>query len=446
MLRMEAVVSTSASPAVLPQVVAQSALLELTALELEDKVKEELDENPALELASETLPPLDYIPVQSTRCSTPGPEMAEGYDTWANMADGYTLKDDLKQQYRAENSGTNYRVAEFLIEAITDDGYLGIDLHEVVDRLNVTYETAGDTLARVQGLSPTGIGARDLAECLKLQLRDFDPHDIPVGVEAIIDNISFLNSSSALTQLRTLTRLSSSQVQEALEFIRDNLCPYPGRAFQAPWKSAAGGMQYAYPDVVLAFGPDGEIEIQIPQSERLAVRLNAAYRRLDNDLRAASVRTRDDGLKEARRLVRQARQFIDNLTRRYQTIHNVMTAVVTRQKQFITDGPAHLQPLSKKEIASIVGMHEATVCRATKDKYVLMPDGRLEPIDIFFDDALPVKNMINRLVNSEDKGAPLSDRRLQQALGQRGFELARRTVTKYRLQLDIPSASHRRIA
>lgn len=446
MLRMEAVVSTSASPAVLPQVVAQSALLELTALELEDKVKEELDENPALELASETLPPLDYIPVQNTRCSSPGPEMAEGYDTWANMADGYTLKDDLKQQYRAQNPDTNYRVAEFLIEAITDDGYLGIDLHEVVDRLDVAYETASDTLTRVQALSPTGIGARDLAECLKLQLRDFDLRQIPAGVEAIIDNISFLNSSSALTQLRALTRLSSSQVQEALEFVRDNLCPYPGRAFQAPWNSAAGDTQYAYPDVVLAFRSDGEIEIQIPQSERLAVRLNAAYRRLDNDLRAASVRTRDDGLKEARRLVRQARQFIDNLTRRYQTIHNVMTAVVARQKEFITDGPAHLQPLSKKEIASIVGMHEATVCRATKDKYVLMPDGRLEPIDIFFDDALPVKNMINRLVNSEDKGAPLSDRRLQQALEQRGFELARRTVTKYRLQLDIPSASHRRVA
>ena len=105
MLRMEAVVSASASPAVLPQVVAQSALLELTALELEDKVKEELDENPALELASETLPPLTISPYRA-RGSTPGPEMAEGYDTWANMADGYTLKDDLKQQYRAENSGT----------------------------------------------------------------------------------------------------------------------------------------------------------------------------------------------------------------------------------------------------------------------------------------------------------------------------------------------------
>lgn len=446
MLRMEAVVSASASPAVLPQVVAQSALLELTALELEDRVKEELEENPALELAGETLPPLDYIPVHDTRRSTPGPEMADGYDTWANMADGYSLKDDLKQQYRAQNSGANYRVAEFLIEAITDDGYLSIDLHEVVDRLGVSYEIAGDALASVQGLSPTGIGARDLTECLKLQLRDFDLREIPTGVEVIIDNISFLSSSSALTQLRTLTRLSSSQVQEALEFVRDNLCPYPGRAFQAPWSSATEETQYAYPDVVLAFRPDGEVEIQIPQSERLAVRLNAAYRRLDNELRAASVRTRDDGLKEARRLVRQARQFIDNLTRRYQTIHNVMSAVVARQKGFVTEGPAHLRPLSKKEIAAVVGMHEATVCRATKDKYVLMPDGRLEPIDIFFDDALPVKNMIKRLVNSEDKGAPLSDRRLQQALGQRGFELARRTVTKYRLQLDIPSASHRRVA
>lgn len=446
MLRMEAVVSASASPAVLPQVVAQSALLELTALELEEKVKEELAENPALELATETLPPLDYIPVQNTRRNVSAPEMADGYDTWANIADGYTLKDDLKQQYRAQNPDTNSHVAEFLIEAITDDGYLGIDLREVVERLDVSYEAARDTLTQIQGLSPAGIGARDLAECLRLQLRDFDRCNVPVGVDAVIDNIGFLSSSSALGQLRALTRLSSSQLQQALEFIRDNLCPYPGRAFQAPWRNAAEDTQYAYPDVVLAYRPDGGLEIQIPQSERLAVRLNAAYRRLDNELRAASVRTRDEGLKEARRLVRQARQFIDNLTRRYQTIHNVMTAVIERQKNFITDGPAHLQPLSKKEIASVVGMHEATVCRATKDKYVLMPDGRLEPIDIFFDDALPVKNMIKRLVNSEDKGAPLSDRRLQQALGQRGFDLARRTVTKYRLQLDIPSASHRRVA
>lgn len=446
MLRMEAVVSANASPAVLPQVVAQSALLELTALELEDKVKEELDENPALELASETLPPLDYIPVRNTRRNSAGPEMTDGYDTWANIADGYTLKDDLKQQYGAQNPDTNGHIAEFLIEALTDDGYLGIDLHEVVDRLNVTHEAVADTLTRVQALSPTGIGARDLAECLRLQLREFDLRDVPTGVEAIIDNISFLSSPSALGQLRALTRLSSTQVQQALDFIRDNLCPYPGRAFQAPWRNASADTQYAYPDVVLAYRPDGELEIQIPQSERLAVRLNGAYRRLDNELRAASVRTRDDSLKEARRLVRQARQFIDNLTRRYQTIHNVMTAVIERQKEFITQGPAHLLPLSKKEIAAVVGMHEATVCRATKDKYVLMPDGRLEQIDIFFDDALPVKNMIKRLVNSEDKGAPLSDRRLQQALGQRGFELARRTVTKYRLQLDIPSASHRRVA
>ena len=446
MLRMEAVVSANASPAVLPQVVAQSALLELSALELEEKVKEELDENPALELARETLPPLDYIPVRTRSRSAVGIELPDGYDAWSNLADGYTLKDDLKQQYRAQNPGVNPRIAEFLIEAINDDGYLGIDLHEVVDRLGVSHEHACAALAAIQQLSPAGIGARDLTECLRLQLRALDEHAVPIGVEAVIDNISFLSTANAASQLRALTRLSASQVQHALEFIRDRLCPYPGRAFTAPWGSGARDTQYAYPDVVLAYRSDGELEIQIPQSERLAVRLNAAYRRLDNDLRAASIRTRDESLKETRRLVRQARQFIDNLTRRYQTIHNVMTAVVERQKEFVTDGPAHLQPLSKKEIASEVGMHEATVCRATKDKYVLMPDGRLEPIDIFFDDALPVKNMIKRLVNSEDKGSPLSDRRLQQALQQRGFELARRTVTKYRLQLDIPAASGRRVA
>jgi len=446
MLRMEAVVSANASPAVLPQVVAQSALLELSALELEEKVKEELEENPALELKDETLPPLDYIPAPGGRSYGGERDGGGEYDAWANIADGYTLKDDLKQQYRAQNQSKNYHVAEFLIESITDDGYLSIDLHEAVDRLNVSYEVADEALAAIQGLSPRGIGARDLAECLTLQLREFDAEELPEGIEAVVDNIAFLNDSSALDQLRSLTRLSSTQVERALGFIRDNLCPYPGHVFHEPWHNASRNAQYAYPDVVLVYDQDGELQIQIPQSERLGVRLNAAYRRLDNELRAASVRTRDEGLKEARRLVRQARQFIDNLTRRYQTMSNVMTAVVARQKDFIVCGPAHLKPLSKKEIALQIGMHEATVCRATKDKHVLMPDGRLEQIDIFFDDALPVKTMLTRLVNSEDKGSPLSDRKLQSALARMGFDLARRTVTKYRLQLDIPPASQRRVA
>lgn len=454
MLRTEAVVAPHVSPGVLPQVVAQSALLELTALELEERVTEELEENPALELDDETLPPLDYMPAPRISRSAVSYDSSDSYDTWANLADGYTLKDDLKQQFRAQNGNGNYPVAELLIEAINEDGYLTISVGEAAEQLAVDYRLVELTLQAIHELSPQGLGARDLCECLRLQLGALDSRQIPDGVEAIVDNMAYLTSRSSVggsnpscvEELRGLTKLSGPQIQRALDFIRKRLCPYPGRAFQCPWSGAGQVKQYAYPDVVLALGHGDQISILIPQSERLAMRVNAAYKRLDDDLRTNSVRTRDESLKEARRLVRMARQFIDNLTRRYRTMYKVMAAIVEEQKDFIVNGPAYLQPLSKKGIAAGLGYHEATVCRATKDKYVLMPDGRLEKVDMFFDDALPAKSMIRRLVNSEDKSAPLSDRRLQEELAGRGFELARRTVTKYRLQLDVPPASQRRAA
>ncbi len=454
MLRTAAVVAPHVSPSVLPQVVAQSALLELSALELEERVAEELEENPALELDHETLPPLDYMPAPRIRRSAVSYDSSDSYDIWTNLADGYTLKDDLKQQFRAQNGHGDYSVAEFLIEAINEDGYLTISVDEAAEQLAVDYRLVERTLQAIQKLSPHGLGARDLCECLRLQLGALDPRHIPDGVEAIIDNMAYLTSRSSVggshtasvEELRSLTKLSGPQIQRALDFIRKRLFPYPGRAFQCSWTGAGKANQYVYPDVILSLAHGDRITISVPQSERLAMRVNAAYRRLDDDLRSNSVRTRDESLKEARRLVRTARQFIDNLKRRYRTMYKVMAAVVEEQEQFIVKGPAYLHPLSKKEIAADLGYHEATICRATKDKYVLMPDGRLEEIDIFFDDALPAKSMIRRLVNSEDKSAPLSDRRLQEELAGRGFDLARRTVTKYRLQLEVPPANQRRAA
>ena len=445
MLRTETLIAPTASTAVLPQVIAQSALLELSALELEERVLQELEENPALELRDETLPPLDYLPASRGVGSGQAYQPSESMDSWANLADDYCLKQELKQQFRAQNRDADYAVAELLIEALDDDGYLTISVEEAAMQLGVEPKLVEITLQVLQSMPPCGLGARNLPECLRLQLAACDPAEVPYGTEAVIDNLDFMTDGISIQQLRSLTRLSTAQLQAALEFIRDQLSPYPARGYMPSW-SADHDVQYLYPDVVLSMDEDDCIKISIPQSERLAMRLNSAYLRLDEQLRAECVRTRDEQLKDARALVRQARQFIDNLTRRYRTMHKVMQAIVQHQDDFLMHGPAHLQPLSKKQIAIALGFHEATVCRATKDKYVLLPDGQLEPIDIFFDDALPAKSMIRRLVNSENKSAPLSDRMLQHELAGRGFDLARRTVTKYRMQLDIPPAGQRKAA
>lgn len=445
MLRTETRIAPTVSSTVLPQVIAQSALLELSALELGERVLQELEENPALELRDETLPALDYLPSSSAAEYSHSYQSADGLDPWANLADGYCFKQELKQQFRAQNRQADYAVAELLIEALDEDGYLTITTEEAAEQLRVSRTLVEITLQTLQSMPPYGLAARDLPECLHLQLQGFDPRQIPYGTEAVIENLPCMTEGMSVEQLRRLTRLSTTRVQDALDFIRNHLSPYPARDFAPAW-SADRQVQYLYPDVILTLTDDGEVEISIPQSERLAMRINSAYLRLDEQLRADCVRSRDEQVRDARALVRQARQFMDNITRRYRTMHKVMAAIVAFQADFLAYGPAHLQPLNKKQIAARLGFHEATVCRATKDKYVLMPDGRLEPIDIFFDDALPAKSMIRRLVNSEDKFAPLSDRMLQQELAERGFDLARRTVTKYRMQLDIPSAGRRRAA
>jgi len=444
MLRMETVVAPDVSPAVLPQLVAQSTLLELAALELEEKVQEELEENPALELKSETLPPIGYMPVKVCKSSL-SHSFSDSHDVWANVAASYTLKEDLKWQFCATSENNHGAIGEYLIDAINEDGYLTVSLEEAARAVGVDYKVAEEALEIIQQLSPSGVGACNLVECLRLHLKQFDKAQIPPGVEAIIDNLNYFSGASSLKALCAVSGLSQSQTEVALDFIKSNLAPYPGRTFLAPWEYLRGQVQYICPDVILSIEPDRDgIVINIPQSERLAMRINSAYKQLDDQLRASNIRTRNKSLKEARQLVRKARQFIDNLAQRYRTMYKVMSAIVEWQSDFIIKGPAYLRPLNKKEIAASVDIHEATVCRATKGKYMLMPNGSLEPIDICFDDALPARTIISRRIKSENKAHPLSDQRLKEHLEEYGFYLARRTVAKYRLQLGIPPASQRK--
>ena len=142
--------------------------------------------------------------------------------------------------------------------------------------------------------------------------------------------------------------------------------------------------------------------------------------------------------------VKQARRFIDMLQQRHQTMQRITEAIVEHQRGLVVEGVMSLLPLTKKEVALRTGMHESTVSRATRNKYVLMPTGTLLPFDAFFDDALPIKTLMTHIIQQEDPTAPLTDQELQAILVQRGYNLARRTVTKYRQHLRIPSSRQRR--
>ena len=171
------------------------------------------------------------------------------------------------------------------------------------------------------------------------------------------------------------------------------------------------------------------------------MRVDDAYEDL---VRRVGNRAGDDDAGAVRRLVAEARSIISDLTHRHEVIAKVAGTVVAAQEDYLTGGPMALKPLTKKEVAHLTGLHESTVCRATRGKTIMLPGGETVPFDVFFEDALPAKVTLARIVHQEDPAKPLTDHELAAELGRRGFPVARRTISKYRSALSIAPAAERR--
>lgn len=217
--------------------------------------------------------------------------------------------------------------------------------------------------------------------------------------------------------------------------------PYPADLYRPPY-GAEDRAPATTPDAVISVC-DGRLEVSVPLSERLALRVNATYARLAQSTEPRS-RSRD-GI-SLRALVADARETIANLTHRHQVIGQVAAAVVAEQQEYLTRGPAGLKPFSKKELAQKLGLHESTVCRATRGKTVMLPDGEVVPLDLFFEDNLPAKVTLAQIVRREDPRRPLRDHELVALMQERGYPVARRTISKYRAAPGIPPAAERKRA
>ncbi len=414
---------------VLPQLVARSALLELSQENLEDRVREELEKNPALELAAPNL--------WSPLCQPVGG--AEEQDALARCASPVSLRDDLLLQARALCHGAMLRHVEYLIESLDERGYLPAHPVTLAEELEVPVARVEEAIAHLRSLEPAGIGARDLADCLLMQLERLAPGQAPGGLREFIDGrLRHVLGSGDPRLLKTLQDRRSAPF---LRFIADHFHPYPADLYQPPHRLEAQVVPTKLPDAVLEVD-NGCLRVRVPLARAMALRISQAYESL---ARATSgVRGQDEGAQEIRRLVSKARQFIDNLTHRHTTIALVTQALLEEQSDFLEYGPSGLHPLTKKQLAQRLRIHESTICRATRGKTVMLPDGEVVPFDVFFEDALPAKVTLAKIIHSEDPDAPLTDNELVQAMQAQGFELARRTVSKYRESLGIPTASARR--
>lgn len=448
-LRSEFVATVEQTRAVNCQLIVRSELLELPWLDLVARLREEADENPALEL--EIGPPLEEIPTAASAwgpaCAPPAGDGALGPAVERAPAH-YDLRDELHRRAGWVTSGRRREIAAFLIESIDERGYLGTTILDAARELGAAPAEVEAALCALQRVAPPGVGARDLRECLLLQLAAMD--DPPAHARALVECCHEIMDGGGMPALQGRLGLTTDQLEEALAAIRGRLTPYPGEQFRPPWHTLLPDDHAATtPDVILHL--DGEeIEVELVSSRALTVRVAEAYDRLDRHMRTMDLRADDDATMRARAQARAARQLIWSLQQRERSLHRICRAIARCQRDFILHGPRHHLPLTQARIAEITGLHESTVSRATAGKLVMLPveaeawGGRSVPFSIFFDDALPARTVLRSLVATEPPAAPLTDEQLQAMMRDEGFELARRTINKYRRALNIPSSGERR--
>lgn len=465
-------------------------MLELPSVELQQRINEELQENPALEEGKEE-PADDYereIAEQEdnydTEYDNPLQNDDFNYDDYVNddeMPDyrnagmssqqteaaeipvtaGTSFGEYLKSQvYLTHMTKPERHIAKFVVWNIDDNGYLPRTAEELCDDLafreglTVSEEQMKQIISEIQAFDPPGVGAYNLQECLLIQLRQ---KPATAAIEQAIEIISqdFDNfSHRRLDRIRQRWQLDEEQLKAVLHEV-GQLNPKPGSA----WTGTVYERQQTtvIPDFIVT-NQQGELIIQLNQGDIPDLRVNASYNRMYDDL--SDTKNKQSAKdKETLRFIKQkidsARWFIDAVRQRNETLMRVMRAIVQKQSSFFEQGdPSSLRPMVLQEIADVTGYDVSTISRVSNSKYV-QTDFGVFPIKYFFTERMTttegdeisneeVKKNLRELIDSEDKTHPLTDHEVVDAMQKRGYSIARRTVAKYRDLYGIPVARLRK--
>lgn len=354
-----------------------------------------------------------------------------------------SLRDHLDAQIALTPlSDRDRALVRFLIEALDDDGYLGQDLEDLLPLLPPELEIELDdlkiALCQIQSLDPAGIGATDVAQCLGLQLQALPPSDARELARAIVANHLELLAARDFLKLKRALRCNDEALREAHALIL-SLNPRPGAQF------SQADTRYVVPDVVVRKLRNNWV-VSLNPDAMPRLRVNQLYAQILRDNRGASGSLSSH--------LQEARWLIKNVQQRFETIQRVSQAIVDRQRQFFDYGDVAMRPLTLREIAEQLDLHESTVSRVTTQKYMATPRGIFE-FKYFFGShvatdsggaasSTAIRALIRQLVGAEDKKKPLSDAKIAELLGQQGIVVARRTIAKYRESLDIPPVSLRK--
>jgi RNA polymerase sigma-54 factor len=415
-----------------PQVILQSQILELTADDLRERIEAELHENPVLEMADD----IHYLPAPAAQFGT----AYDAVEAIERLRAPHRLADDLRLQL-IQVPDERRAICEYLIECLDERGFVNADLADVAAQLRLPLTDVQEALAALQSLEPAGVGARDIRECLLIQLRRLPARRVPPHAADFITNFLGRPRASTPVQVAEAMGLSRQQLTAIVEFVGRNLHMWPADCF-AEEGDGVGDSGAVLPDAAITWD-EGELRVRVVQSWGRNLRVSEAWSRLDREMQQLEQApgTQDERVAER---IRRARTFIDCLNRREVMVKRITDVVVDCQREFFTHGRQALVPLTRKEIAGMLRVHESTVSRATSGKFVQLPNMQLVPYDFFFDASLSAKSVLQSLIEHEAPQQPLSDAALAERLQAAGYPLARRTVGKYRDQLGIPGMHLRR--
>jgi RNA polymerase sigma-54 factor len=442
-------------------------LLPLARLELAQLVRQEIIENPVLEeLLEDEDSPGDEQPTEEPATTTDTDLETSPQDQeidWDNYfqdnidrgmsIESYAEKPSIEATYKKEasladhlmwqldlsvDSETDKFIGSCIIGNIQNDGYLCADLQEIADISQSTEESVLRILKIIQSFEPAGVAARSLKECLMIQARaltDKNPY-----VEILIENYLERLENRFLQKVASELKVDLEVVLQALEIIR-GFCPKPGLLFSSE------GVDYVVPDLV-AVKTDEGYDVVLNDEGVPNLRISSYYHNL---LKTTKEGQTKEYLEDK---YRSALWLIKSIDQRRQTIYKVGKSIVKLQEKFLENGLSYLQPMVLKDVAKDIEMHESTVSRITTNKYIDTPQGVFE-LKFFFHSGIKsymgnsmssvrVKNMIKEIINEEDSNSPLTDDQMVEALMRKNAKIARRTITKYRKELNIPPASKRK--
>ena len=445
-------------------------LLELPTLELQRRVQQELEENPVLdEVVEDENDPEEEAPKNVSLTEYAGSDPTPSYKLYVNnqgkdekpQYNTFSVKESLQQNLEnqlgyCKLDERGFQIARFMIGMLEEDGYLRRDLESLCDdisfKLNIetTEEELESILKVIQSFEPVGVGARNLQECLLLQLDVDDPTPAQVVARKIVEECFDALAKKHYSKIIQKLGIDEQMLKSAIEEIT-RLNPRPGGQIDDTYSDQA---QQIVPDFILEL-KDGVPVISMPRFSIPELRVNKNYAELLMQAAGKSTRQEKEAVSFVKSKLNSAKWFVEAIKQRQKTLQNTMNAIVAFQYDYFIDGDeTKLKPMVLKNIADSTGLDISTIPRVVNCKYVQTHFG-IYPLKYFFSEGLmtksgeeastrEIKSILTESIEGEDKHKPMTDEQLVDLLSEKGYNVARRTVAKYRDQLGIPIARLRK--